>query len=360
MNTRLKPIGRHRPHSPLRLSSYFVSAFAFALLLAAPTPAAASGAAPSAPATVGVAAADAGSTTVTTEVLPGLAAAQRVDGVAGAPANPSPADGVPLTGASDGSGVSGATGNMDDLIAGGFEPLPEGAAAADGVVTGRAAAEGTDGTAAAYAPYVERAWTTDRYGRPQSRLARGDGARLYFTAVNPAWNWQVAYLRLAVRQNIVCFRAPCDAAGAVLAQGYKWFPPGRATYYLPVVVERNDPLGNWIFDATVGDTAARADFEIVDGVWTDPAASGVVLYDGAEFTGRTVVVGAGAWQLPSDFRPRSLRFVGAFAAGWRMDLEQTICPFVPPCFYQRIATYDSDQVDLGNAGMAPFRVSVHR
>lgn len=285
--------------------------------------------------------------TVAATTLQSVPVAQTVDAVAGTPS------GVSLDG---GRSLTGAAGAMTDLVDGGFEPLPGGGAATQG-----GAVADPEGTAATYAPYVERAWTTDRYGRPQTQFAQGDGMRLYFTAVNPAWNWQVAYLRLAARMDIVCIQAPCIAPESVLLQGYKWFPPGRATYYLPVLIERTDTVGNWLFEARVGETAALARFTIAEGgVNTPPSLNGVLFYDGAEYTGRSVAVGAGTTQLPNGFQPRSLRFSGAYAAGWQADLYHTICPFVPPCFSQFFAAYRSDQADLGSVGTGPYRVSVHR
>lgn len=346
MNARLESIGRTRPHPfhPLSFAWLSALAVAVAVTLTGPTPAAASGASTAAGA--GDAATSVESTSIGVASLPGLTGAQVVDGVASAPADPSSSDAQPLSAAVRDAGA---------LVAAGFEPAPAG-----GIKTEGGAAAGSDGIAAAYAPYVERAWTTDGYGRAKTEFGQGERARLYFTEVNPAWNWQSAYLRLSVRMNIVCITTPCEAQSFVLLQGYKWFPPGRATYYLPVVIERTDPLGNYIFEARVGDTAATANFAILGASVPDPAASGVILYDGAEYTGRTVVVGAGNWQLPTGFRPRSLRFAGAFTTGWAADLYQTICPFAPPCFYQLVATYRSDQPDLGAIGTGPYRLSVHR
>jgi len=254
-----------------------------------------------------------------------------------------------------GQPLTSAAGDVADLVGAGVEALPAGGAATLGHEGATA-----DGTAAAYTPYVERAWTTDRYGRPQTRFAQGDGLRFYFTAVNPSWNWQVAYLRLAARMDIVCITTPCIAPETVLVQGQKWFPPGRATYYLPLVVERNDTVGNWLIEATVGGTQAQARFQIVAGGTTPGGQNGVIVYSGAEYTGQAIVVGAGNWQLPTGFRPQSIRFSGAYAAGWRVDLYNTICPFVPPCTYHYVATYGNDQLDLGEVGTGPYRLSVHR
>lgn len=251
--------------------------------------------------------------------------------------------------------LTGAFGDIADLVDAGVEALPAGSAAALGNEGATA-----DGTAAAYTPYVEHAWTTDRYGRPQTRFSQGDSLRFYFTAVNPARNWQSAYLRLAARMDIVCITTPCLAPETVLLQGHKWFPPGRATYYLPVRIERDDTVGNWRFEATVGQTLAMARFEIAQGDGGTPGQNGVIVYSGAEYSGQAIVVGAGNWQLPTGFRPQSVRFSGAYAYGWRVDLYNTICPFVPPCTYHYVATYGSDQIDLGEVGTGPYRLSVHR
>lgn len=286
----------------------------------------------------------------------------------------------PAAAAPDGAPLSGAAGALTDLVADGVAPLeatgaidvvgPLGDAAlgagpgiadVDGGAPSADAAAGPIADAAqAYAPYVERVWTADRYGRPRQTFAHGESARLYLAVANLSRGWQAAYLRLAVRPDIVCITVPCVGPETVLLQGWKWFPPGRAVYYLPVVVEPTDDAGHWLFEAHVGASSAQARFDIVAGVPGGPSGNGVILYDGAEFTGRSIVVGAGNWRLPTGFRPRSLRFAGAYAAGWRADLYSTICPFVPPCTEHLVATYGTDQPDLGEVGTAPYRLSVHR
>lgn len=100
----------------------------------------------------------------------------------------------------------------------------------------------------------------------------------------------MACLRLAARMDIVCITTPCITPETVLAQGQKWSPPGRATYDLPLILERNDTVGNWLIEATVGGTQAQARFQIV----------------------------------------------------------------------AYVATYGNDQLDLGEVGTGPYRLSVHR
>ena len=112
----------------------------------------------------------------------------------------------------------------------------------------------------------------------------------------------LAYLRLAARMDIVCIQAPCIAPESVLLQGYKWFPPGRATYYLPVVIERTDTVGNWLFEARIGDTTAQeSPFTMPRGQLTfdaDPTlqdgdtliASGIYEWFAVDFGGETGVL----------------------------------------------------------------------
>lgn len=276
--------------------------------------------------------------------------------------------------------LSGAAGAQTDLVTEAVAPLastggidvvgplgdaglgagPGGADIDAGAPPAEAAAGAVADAVQFHAPYVERVWTADRYGRPKQTFAHGESARLYLAVANPGRGWQAAWLRLAVRPDIVCITVPCVGPETVLLQGWKWFPPGRAIYYLPVVVEPTDDAGHWLFEARVGASSAQARFDIVAGVPGGTDVHGVIVYDGAEYTGRAIVVGAGNWRLPTGFRPRSLRFGGAHAAGWRADLYSTICPFVPPCTEHHVATYGTDQPDLGEVGTAPYRLSVHR
>ena len=202
------------------------------------------------------------------------------------------------------------------------------------------------GVVLAIMPWNYPFWQYFRFTAPA--LVAGNGAILKHANNVPEW-------ALAVQEVIQKAGAPAGLTATLLIDNRQVAGIIADPRVAAVTLTGSTEVG-----AIVASQAGKARFQIVAGGTTPGGQNGVIVYSGAEYSGQAIVVGAGNWQLPTGFRPQSIRFSGAYAVGWRVDLYNTICPFVPPCTYHFLATYGNDQLDLGEVGTGPYRLSVHR
>lgn len=90
-------------------------------------------------------------------------------------------------------------------------------------------------------------------------------------------------------------------------------------------------------------------------------ASGVILYDGAGYSGRSLTYTAGFHQLPSYFDiPQSVRFDGMYRIGWVVEAYSTICPFLGPCFQNLVGAVRGNTSNTGWFGTGALYVDIHQ